>query len=118
MVDPVKLEHFRNLVSLSAADGKIEDAEKESLTRVASSLGIPDERLQVMLLHAHEYIYLIPQNNKDREKQLEEMIDIALVDGNFSRAERELIKSIAHKLGFTHEEAEGMIEQFLRSRET
>ena len=27
MIDPVKLEHFRNLVSLSAANGKIEEAD-------------------------------------------------------------------------------------------
>lgn len=110
MVDPVKLEHFRNLVSLSAADGKIQEAEKNWLVRIASSLGIPGERLQVMLTHAHEYIYLVPQNMEDREKQLEEMIDIAVADGDFARSERELIKSVAHKLGFTHPEAESIIE--------
>ena len=113
MVDPVKLEHFRNLISLSAADGKIADAEKKSLTRIATSLGIPEQRLQVMLSHAHEYIYLVPQNTKDRERQLEEMIDVALVDGNFARSERELIKSVAHKLGFTHPEAEAIIDEYV-----
>jgi len=116
MVDPVKLEHFRNLVSLSVADGKIEEVEKRSLTRIATSLGIPGDRLQVMLSHAHEYIYLVPQNTKDREKQLQEMIDIALVDGDFARSERELIKSIAHKLGFTHTEAEAIIDGYVARR--
>jgi tellurite resistance protein len=116
MPDPVKLEHFRNLVSLSAADGKIEEAERSSLTRIATSLGIPSDRLHVMLAHAHEYIYLVPQNNKDREKQLEEMIDIALVDGEFSRSERELIKSVAHKLGFTHPEAEEVIDLYVKRK--
>src|SRR5687768_5608192 len=113
MADPVKLEHFRNLVTLSAADGNISEAEKRSLTRIASALGIPSDRLHVMLTHAHEYVYLVPQNNKDRHKQLEEMIDIALVDGEFSRSERELIKSVAHKLGFTYEEAEKVIDKYL-----
>ena len=116
MADPVKLEHFRNLISLSAADGKIADAERTSLTRIASVLGIPADRLQVMLAHAHEYIYLVPQNNKDRHKQLEEMMDIALVDGDFSHSERELIKSVAHKLGFTYEEADRVIDEYLRRR--
>lgn len=116
MPDPVKLEHFRNLVSLSAADGQITDAERSSLKRIAASLGIPSDRLEVMLNHAHEYVYLVPQNNKQKDKQLAEMIDIALVDGEFSRSERELIKSIAHKLGFTHEEAETVIDQHLKSK--
>lgn len=116
MIDPVKLEHFRNLVSLSAADGRIEEAERKSLTKIATALGIPSDRLEVMLTHAHEYVYLVPQNNKNRELQLEQMIDIALVDGNFSLSERELIKSIAHKLGFTHHEAEALIDRHLEGR--
>lgn len=116
MVDPVKLEHFRNLVSLSAADGKIEESERTSLVRIAASLRIPSDRLEVMLAHASEYVYLVPQNNKEREKQLEEMIDIALVDGEFSRSERELIKYVAHKLGFTLHEAEATIDGYLERR--
>lgn len=116
MVDPVKLAHFRNLVSLSAADGKIEEAERNSLTRIATALGIPSDRLQVMLTHAHEYIYLVPQNSKDRNRQLEEMMNIALVDGEFSRPELELIKSVAHRLGFTYGEAEEMIDGYLRGK--
>ncbi|MEX2234932.1 MAG: TerB family tellurite resistance protein [Cyclobacteriaceae bacterium] len=78
MLDPVKLEHFRNLVSLSAAD-----------------------------------IYLVPQNNKNRERQLEEMMDVALVDGDFARSEKELIKTVAVKLGFTRQEAEDIIRRYL-----
>lgn len=116
MVDPVKLEHFRNLVSLSAADGEIEEAERISLTGIAEKLGIPLDRLQVMLTHAHEYVYLVPQNTKNREQQLYDMIDIALVDGNFSLPERALIKSIAHKLGFTHHESEEIIERYLAGK--
>jgi len=114
MVDTVKLEHFRNLVSLSAADGKIEEAERNSLMRIAASLGIATERLDVMLAHASEYVYLVPQNNHERDKQLQEMVTIALVDGEFAISERELIKSIAHKLGFTHREAEDKIDEYLR----
>ena len=114
MADAVRLEHFRNLVSLSAADGKITDAERESLERIASSLGIPPERLQVMLSHAHEYIYLVPQNTQDRDKQLQEMIALALVDGEFASSERELIKSIARKLGFVDSETESIINNFLK----
>lgn len=116
MLDPVKLEHFRNLVSLSAADGKLAEAEKISLTRIAISIGIPTDRLQVMLTHAHEYIYLVPQNNKHREKQLEEMIDIALVDGAFAHSEKELIKTVAFKLGFTEQQAEGIIERHVSTK--
>lgn len=109
MIDPTKLEHFRNLVSLSAADGNIKDVERVALSRIAYVHDIPLDRLNVMLSKASEYIYLIPQNNEEREKQLEEMIDLAWVDGDFSAAEQELIRMVGDKLGFSDLEVDNLI---------
>jgi len=105
-----EIEHFRNLVSLSAADGKIEETERVALAKIAYERGIPVERMNIMLKHAAEYIYLIPQNMIEREKQLEEMIAFAKVDGEFAIAEYELIKVVAEKLGFTKQELEEFIK--------
>jgi uncharacterized tellurite resistance protein B-like protein len=109
MLDQTQLEHFRNLVSLIAADGKIEEVEKVALSKIAYQRGIPLERFNVMLLKAHEYKFLIPQNMQDREKQLKDMIDLALVDGEFAKAELELIIMVSEKLGFTREEVDKFI---------
>lgn len=98
------IEHFRNLVSLSAADGKIEETERVALSKIAYERGIPLDRLNVMLNHAQEYTFLIPQNMIEREKQLEEMIQFANVDGEFAKAELELISVVASRLGFSKEE--------------
>jgi len=109
MLNPTTLEHFRNLVSLSAADGKIEEIERIALSKIAYQHGIPLDRLNVMLKKADEYVYLIPQNMVEREQQLEEMISLAWVDGDFAPAEFELIKMVALKLGFTDDAAERII---------
>jgi uncharacterized tellurite resistance protein B-like protein len=113
MSDPIPdltgLEHFRNLVSLIAADGKIEETERIALSKIAYQRGIPLDRFTVMLKYAHEYKYLIPQNMKEREKQLTDMIEIALVDGELSHPEIELIEMVAEKLGYTRQELETMI---------
>ena len=98
------IEHFRNLVSLSAADGKIEEIERIALSKIAYERGIPLDRMNVMLNKANEYIYLIPQNMQDREKQLEDMIMFAQIDGEFSKAELDLITTVAERLGFSKEE--------------
>lgn len=116
MLNPVKLEHFRNLVSLSAVDGKIEEVERVALSKIAYALGIPLDRLNVMLQRAKEYIYLIPQNQQERETQLQEMLDLALIDGEFARAERELITVVAEKLGFTKDELDNFIEAHLAGK--
>jgi len=116
MLNPVKLEHFRNLVSLSAVDGKIEEVERIALAKIAYAQGIPLDRLNVMLQRATEYIYLIPQNQHEREVQLQEMLDLALIDGEFTRAERDLITMVAEKLGVGKDELEKIIEAHLRGK--
>lgn len=104
MLDQVRVEHFRNLVSLIAVDGKIEDIERITLSKIAYERGIPLDRFNVMLTKAHEYQFLIPQNHLQRETQLQEMIEVAKVDGEFAPAELELIKTVASKLGFNEQE--------------
>jgi tellurite resistance protein len=111
MLDPIKVEHFRNLVSLIAADGKIEEIERVTLSKIAFARGIPPDRFNVMLLKANEYKYLIPQNHHEREVQLQEMIDVALVDGDFSKKEIDLIRMVGGKLGFTEAELDAIIEK-------
>lgn len=105
-----QVEHFRNLVSLSAVDGTIEEKERIALSKIAFERGIPLERMNVMLKRANEYIHLIPQNMVDREKQLEEMIQFANVDGTFCKAELDLITTVSERLGFTKTELDRFIE--------
>ncbi len=111
-MNSVKLEHFRNLVSLSAIDGRIEEVERVALSKIAFEQGLPLERLNLMLNRASEYIYLIPQNTEEREQQLEEMITLALVDGDFAPAELELIEMVAEKLGFSKKELDVILETY------
>ena len=110
MIDPTKLEHFRNLVSLITADGKIEEVERVALFKIAYDLGLPLDRFNLMLERGHEYRFLIPQNNHEREKQLEDMIELAYVDGDFAPAELELITMVSEKLGFTQQELDHIIQ--------
>lgn len=114
MSDSTTLEHFRNLVSLSAADGKIEDVERVALSKIAYERGIPLDRMNVMIDKASEYIYLIPQNKTECEKQLRDMIDFAMVDGEFAPAELELITVVSEKLGVPREELNRLLHEFAR----
>ncbi|MGC3946892.1 MAG: hypothetical protein QM762_20640 [Chryseolinea sp.] len=109
MIDPTRLEHFRNLVSLCAADGSIKDIERVALSKIAYSNDIPLDRLNFMLSKAREYTYLIPQNTLDRERQMEDMIQLAWVDGDFAIAEKELIHMVGEKLGFSIPQVDHML---------
>jgi uncharacterized tellurite resistance protein B-like protein len=110
MLDHIKLAHFRNLISLSAADGKIEELERVALAKIAYEKGIPLDRLNLMLDRADEYKYLIPLDDSEKEQQLEDMIGLALADGEFAPAERELINIVADKLGVSKSALDKLIE--------
>ncbi len=111
-----ELEHFRNLISLAMADGVLAEAERVYLSKIAFQKGIPLDRMNLMLDRAGEYAYLIPQNLEEKGKQLNEMIQFALVDGDFAKAEKELIVTVGERLGYTQSEIEGMIEKFMVSK--
>jgi len=109
MIDPTRLEHFRNLVSLSAVDGHIKEIERMALAKIAYTHDIPLDRLNVMLSKANEYIFLIPQNTHERERQLQDMIQLAWVDGECATAEKELIHMVGQKLGFLPHQVDHML---------
>lgn len=113
MIDQVKLEHFRNLVSLAGADGIIKDSERVALSKIAFELGMQLDRMNVMLNHSQEYTYIIPQNIQDRDKQMCDMVDLAMVDGELAKVELDLIKTVGEKLGFNNEEVEIIIKKQL-----
>ena len=115
MFNIVEIEHFRNLVSLVTIDGKVDELERVALAKIAFEKGIPLDRLNVMLEKGEEYSYLIPQNHHDRENQLGDMIKIALVDGDFAKAELELIMKVGEKLEFSSLEIEDMIAEHMKS---
>ncbi|MFZ6008953.1 MAG: hypothetical protein ACOYXT_01300 [Bacteroidota bacterium] len=117
MQENIKLEHFRNLVSLVAADGKIEDVEKIALYKIAYGQGIALDRFNLMLQRADEYKYLIPQNQHEKENQLIQMIALALVDGEFAKAELDLIAMVAEKLGFTEDQLNKIIKSYAAPKE-
>jgi uncharacterized tellurite resistance protein B-like protein len=111
MDNATKIEHFRNLISLSAADGRIEEVERIALSKIAYERNIPMDRMNIMLARAHEYSFLIPQNSSDRETQLEEMIEFALIDGELAKAEIELIHVVGGKLGFSEDQIDQLIQK-------
>ena len=65
-----------------------------------------------MLDHGDEYVYFIPQNKQDKEKQLSDMIQLALADGDLAKAELELIHLVGSRLDYTKDEVNGVISSF------
>ena len=110
------LAHFRNLVSLAAVDGEVSEVERVALERIAKEKEIDWERAELIIKHADEYAYLIPQSQESPRQQLKEMIDLAWVDDEFKNQERDLILKVGERLAFSQAEILEIIEELSHAR--
>ncbi|MDH5474111.1 MAG: TerB family tellurite resistance protein [Cyclobacteriaceae bacterium] len=113
MSDQIQLEHFSNLISIALADGIVKESERIALSKIAFDNGIHFDKMNDMLASSEEFTYIIPQNEKDRNKQLTDMIKLSMIDGELAKAELELILSVGSKLHFTPDEIKAKIKNHL-----
>ncbi|MEM6734663.1 MAG: TerB family tellurite resistance protein [Bacteroidota bacterium] len=99
-----KREHFKNLIALAYADGRIDEKEEEMLTQIGREIGLSKFDVDNLMNMGPTFQYIIPQNEEDREDQIVEMIKMAIIDGEFTTQEYDLCKNVAERLGFTETE--------------
>ena len=99
-------EHFKSLVAIAVSDSNLRKEEVDHLRFKAEKLGISEEEFNVLMEPGQEKSNFIPKNDTEKEKQLTEMIEVALVDGDFSEEEWEYFLRIGKRLGYSLGEIE------------
>lgn len=92
--------HLKNLIVLAFSDGVIEESEVEILKHAANELGIASEQLDEWIADADNIMLNIPDDDRERERQLINMIGLSTADGFFSQDEYDLCLMISEKLGY------------------
>lgn len=100
MNSEIKLEHFKNLVAVAAADGYMDAREREFLADRAEEIGLSSEKVQEIIDEANTLEFIVPMNKFDREDQLSDAVFMSVIDGDISEREYQLCLSIANRLGF------------------
>lgn len=95
-----KKYHFRNLVVMSLADGKITDDEKSVLGYAASKWGISKEVQDEVMQHLEEIESKVPDDPEVRFQQLYDLVEIMIIDGELKIVEKDLCSKIAQALGY------------------
>jgi uncharacterized tellurite resistance protein B-like protein len=88
----VKSEVWLNLVHIAMADGFIHSGELAYLVRFASECGLSDITAKEFLKHAEDIEYIPPMDVDQKKALIEEMLRMALSDGDLSVNEITLIK--------------------------
>jgi uncharacterized membrane protein YebE (DUF533 family) len=110
----IKLEHFKNLVAVAAADGYLNFREREFLTDRAEEAGLSEEEIEAMLLDAEKLRYMVPFNQVEREEQLNDAIFMSIIDGEIAEEEYQLCLCIAEKLGLKKDLVDTMVDEVER----
>jgi len=107
----VKLEHFKNLVAVAAADGYLNFREREFLAERAEDVGLTSEETDQLLSEAHQLQFLVPFNQEDREDQLNDAIFMSIIDGEIAEQEYKLCVYIAERLGLDRSMVDAMVSE-------
>lgn len=92
--------HFRNLVSVAMADGRIDEKEREMLGQLGQRLDLTDDEIASILEQPESGRFLVPETQKLRLRQLIECVMMMLADGCIDDAEMLLCRQLASRLGF------------------
>lgn len=105
----INLNHFKNLVAVSLADGFLDDDEREFLEERAEDLGLPSDEISQIMTNADQLEFVIPKDEEDREEQLADIVFMSMVDGGIEDKEYQLCLNIAERLEFKKEDMDEVI---------
>lgn len=110
----IKLEHFKNLVAVAAADGYLNFREREFLSERGEEFGLEAEEIDRLLVDAHQLQYIVPLNQIEREEQLNDAVFMSIIDGEIAETEYQLCLNIAERLGLEKTLVETMVAEVQR----
>jgi len=97
----IKIEHFENLVAMAAADGHMDDEEKEFLAEKAEEFGLNQNQIKDILANPQELTFKVPSTQDEKEEQLSDAVFMAMIDGEIHEKEYAMCINFANKLGLS-----------------
>ena len=108
-----QLGYLKALITLAAADGKIDKTELAAIAAVCHRDGISGSELKDFLDNPSSYEFTAPQNDATKLMLLKDMVCIMLADGEISDNEMILCKLTAESLGYKKEVIDAILADIL-----
>jgi len=106
----IKLEHFANLVAVAYSDDFLDEKEQKFLEERAEEYGLPADKVKKLFDTVEELKFIIPLNEEEKEKQLADIVYMAMVDGEVNEKEYQLCLAIAERLDFRKKDLDFVIK--------
>ncbi|WP_276169018.1 TerB family tellurite resistance protein [Zobellia alginiliquefaciens] len=105
------LAHFAAIATLASIDGEISSEEKSMLDNFAAKLDITESEYKEVLKKENKYPIDPPHTSEKRLERLYDLFRIIFSDHFIDDEEMVLLKKYAIGLGFSGEQADGIIEK-------
>jgi uncharacterized tellurite resistance protein B-like protein len=97
MADNARRRAFTSLIAVACADKKVNDAERQYLYRKAREFGIPSAEADNLIREGLEgrFTLSLPPTPAGKQALLQELIEVACVDGRIEQWESHLLMRFA-----------------------
>ncbi len=102
-------EHFKHLIQVALADGKIEDNEFKMLHRLGKNMGFTDPEIDDLLESTKQSAYNPPYELSRRFEQIYGIVKMVLADDKIDNNEMRLATGLALKSGFSENEIPALL---------
>ncbi len=102
-------EHFKHLVQVALADGKIEENEFKMLHRLGKNMGFTDPEIDDLLDSTKQSAYNPPYELSRRFEQIYGIVKMVLADDKIENNEMRLATGLALKSGFSENEIPALL---------
>ena len=107
--------HFRNLVGLAAADGKLADDEAKFLAVLGAKWGVSPKEIQAVLTNPSKVKEAPPKEPRERLNQLVELVSLMIVDGEIDEREMDYCMNFAMRMGFRPSAVPDMVKRLVQA---
>jgi uncharacterized tellurite resistance protein B-like protein len=92
--------HFKNLLAVALADGKMENVEFDFILHLAEKCYMSEKEVKRVIEHPDAITFLQPQTEREKFDQLYDLVTVMLIDGEISDKEMTLCKTFAMRMGY------------------
>lgn len=114
MISPDQMVYYlANIIKVSQTGGKINSKAQRALKEVCNKLPVDKKTLKAAAgaVSGGGYVLMPVGRFSDKVRNLEDMLYVALVDGEFSEAERAEIQKFVAKIHVTEEQVQSILTE-------
>jgi len=105
--------YLANIIKITQMDGKMHPKEQEALGKVFERLQVDQNAMEAAVKEVARGRYIIMPVGRfsDKIRNLEDMLYVALVDGELSSSEKDEMLAFVKKIGLTNEQVKTILTE-------